>query len=562
MSLGQTFKNLNRTREILQILVKYGFEDIIANSTLRNFIPERKRVTWLRQDKPVLGYTRWERIRMCAEELGPTFVKLAQILSIRPDIIPEPLIKELEKLQDQVPAFPFEQVQEIIERETGKRIEDLFASFTQKPLASASIGQVHRARLKGGDEVVVKIQRPGVAALVESDLAILTEAVSRSERYLKKQGMLNPKDVVHTFERSITKELDYNNEARNIEKFRKFYRNYTNFYIPKAYREMSTEQFMVIEYADGCKINDITQLRSWGLDPRKVAENGMAIYLTQIFEYGYFHADPHPGNVFVRQDGVICLIDFGMVGRLLQKDKFHFASVFVGIAQRDPKKMANALKKLAITHEIENMRTFQYDLNEIIEDFADLDVSEASIADMSIRLQKVMYDHRISVPPSIFLIFRAFAILEGIGKQMHPHFNTYDFIKPYGRKIIQGQFEPKQLFNELTYRLEQMGDLVIGLPQDVKEILNKTKKGKLHFVVDHQGYGYLLKKLDILTNRFVLTMIICTLLLSSSIAMLAEFPPEFMTGYGINYLSFWGLITAGGLFVILNYVILRRSRFK
>ncbi|MBN4061567.1 MAG: ubiquinone biosynthesis protein [Flavobacteriales bacterium] len=562
MPIGQTLRNLNRTREIIQVLVKYGFEDIVANSTLRNFVPEKKRLTWLRKDKPVLQYTRWERIRMAAEELGPTFIKLAQVLSIRPDIIPEPLIKEFEKLQDKVTPFEYEKVREIIRSETKQEIEELFDEFNEKPLASASIGQVHRAKLKTGEEVVVKIQRPGVADVVERDLAILKEAVSRAERYLKKQGMLNPKDVVRAFDRSITKELDYKNEGRNIEKFRNFYKNYRNFYIPKAYRDISTQKVLVIEFADGCKINDTTQLRAWGLDPRKIAENGMGIYLTQIFEYGYFHADPHPGNVFVRKDAVICLIDFGMTGRLMQKDKYAFANIFIAMSQQDPKRMANAMKKLSISDEIEDMRAFQYDLNELIEDFVDLDVSEASIADMTLSLQKIMYDYRIIVPPSIFLIFRAFAILEGIGKQVHPHFNTYDFIKPYGRKILEDQFSPKNIWNELSYRAEQFNDFAVAFPRDLKEIISKGKKGKLHFTINHQGYGYLLKKLDSLTNRFALAMIISSLIIAAAITTLREYPPEQMTSLGISNISAWALLLAGGFFLVLCYAIIRRRKYK
>ena len=205
---NQTFRNLGRMREILAILVKYGFEDIVTNSTLRNFVSETRRHSWLRQEKPVFEYTRWERIRMAAEELGPTFIKLAQVLSIRPDMMPEPLIKEFEKLQDRVPPFPFEQAKVIIERELGRPISEVFSEFNEKPLASASIGQVHKARLKTGQEVVVKVQRPEVAEIVERDLAIIKDVVQRADRYLKKQGVLNAPDVVRAFDRSIMKELD------------------------------------------------------------------------------------------------------------------------------------------------------------------------------------------------------------------------------------------------------------------------------------------------------------------------------------------------------------------
>ncbi len=562
MLFNNTFKNLRRTREIIAVLVKYGFEDVITNSTLRNFVSERRRLTWLRQEKPVFEYTRWERIRMVAEELGPTFIKLAQVLSNRPDMLPEPLIKEFEKLQDNVPPFEFSRVRTIIKAETGVEIEELFDDFSEKPLASASIGQVHRARLKTGEEVVVKIQRPDIRDTIHQDLSILHEAVNRADRYLKKQGVLNAKDVVRAFERSMLKELDYRNEARNIEKFRDFYKNYKNFYIPRAYREYSTDKILIIEFAEGCKINNVAQLKKWGLSPEKVAENGMSIYLTQIFEYGYFHADPHPGNVLVRRDGVICLIDFGMVGQLMPKDKSNFAGVFISIAQRDARQMANYMKRLSISDGIEDMRAFQYDMQELIEDYADLDLSESSIADMVTRLQKVMYDYQIVVTGGVFLIFRAFAILEGIGKQIHPHFNTYDFIKPYGQKIVASKFEPKTILNEVTYRLDQLNEFMIAFPRDAREIVSKLKKGKIHFEIEHQGYGYLLKKLDSLTNRISLTILIASLVIGSAISMTAEWSAEMPRYYDIPYISYVGLWIAGGLFLMLIYSIIRRRKYK
>lgn len=542
--------------------MKYGFEDLIAHSTLRNLIPEKKRLSWKRGDRPVLQYSRWERVRMAAEELGPTFVKLAQILSIRPDIIPDPLIKELEKLQDRVPPFEYEKVRQIFKSETGKEIEEIFDEFSVTPVASASIGQVHKAKLKNGAEVVVKVQRPGVKEQIECDLSILKEAVDRTERYLKRQGLLNPHEVVRAFERAILKELDYRNEARNIQKFREFYKNYTNFYVHKVFREFSTEKILVIEYIPGCKINDVAQLKEWGLNPQKIAENGMLIYLTQIFEYGYFHADPHPGNVFVRKDGVICLLDFGMVGRLMEKDKYAFAWIFISLAKGDVQRMAANLRKLAVSDEIKDMRAFQYDLNDLIEDYADLDVSESSIAEMTTRLQKIMYEYRISVPGGIYLIFRAFTILEGIGKQVHPHFNTYNFIKPYGAKLIEQQFSAKSIWNEIAFKAEQVNDMLTSFPRDMKDLIDKIRKGKLRFEVEHQGYGYLLKKLDILTNRLILSLLICALLIGSAIAMKVQFPPQYINQYGIPVVSVTGLFIAGGLFVILFYSIIRRSKYK
>jgi ubiquinone biosynthesis protein len=559
---SSAFKNIKRMREIIMILVKYGFEDIIANSTLRNIVPERTRLSWMRQNNPALDYTRYERIRMAAEELGPTFVKLAQVVSNRPDMLPDELITELEKLQDKVPPFDSKKAKQIIEKETGLTIDQLFDEFQDKPMASASIGQVHKAKLKTGEWVVVKVQRPGVKDVIDLDLSILKEAVRRTERYLKREGVNNADDVVLAFERSMLKELDYENEARNLDKFKKTYESYKNFYIPKVYKEHSTSKVLIMEYVSGCKISDIKQLKAWGLKPESVAENGFNIYLTQIFEFGYFHADPHPGNVLVRQDGVICLLDFGMIGKLMPKDKYNFAGVFVSFARQDAKQMAYFMKKLSIEDEIHDMRQFEYDLSEIIDDFASLDMREGSLADMTQRLQKLMFVYQIKVPSGVFLVFRAFAILEGIGKQLYPNMQTYDYVKPFGFKLIKEQFKPKNILDELSFQFNQISSFVNTFPQEVRSIISKTTQGKLHFEVELQGYGYLLKKMDSVTNRMALTYIIMALIIGSSIIATANYPGIERTYFGLPVLSFFGFSGAGALSLILFYLILRIRKYK
>lgn len=562
MGLNNTFRNINRLRHIMGVLVKYGFEDVIANSTLRNAVPENLRIKWLRQEKPALQYTRWERIRMAAEELGPTFVKLAQVLSNRPDIIPEPLVKEFEKLQDRVPPFSSQEAIGIVEMETGRPISELFEYFSEVPIASASIGQVHKARLKDGTDVVVKVQRPDVRDIVERDLSILQEIVKRADRYLKKQGLLNAQDIVNVFERSMSKELDYTNEARNMTRFRELYKNYKNFYIPKPYREYSTDKVLIIEFISGCKFTDKKQIREWGLNVKTIVESGLNIYFTQIFEFGYFHADPHPGNVLIRKDGTICLLDFGMVGQLSKKDKYAFANVFVAMAGQDARQMAISLKKLSLEDNIRDMRAFESDLQELIDDFATLNVSEGSIADMTTQLQKVMLRYEMSVPAGVFLVFRALAILEGIGKIMYPELKTYEHIKPFGAKIIQEQWSPENVWSEVQFRAEQVSSFITSIPVELREILKLTRRGKLHVEVELQGYGYLLKKLDSITNRINFTLIICALIIGSSITATVKFPPDYMTESGLPYFSVMGYTIAGILFILVVYATMRRRYYK
>lgn len=562
MILNTTFRNINRTREILGILIKYGFEDFIANSTLRNLVTERMRIKWLRSNKPVVETTRWEKVRMAAEELGPTFIKLAQILSNRPDIIPEELVREFEKLQDRVPPFEFAKAKAIIEKETKRKLEDVFEEFSETPMASASIGQVHRAKLRTGEDVVVKVQRPLVRDLIEQDLSIIKEGVRRMDRYLKKQGVLNGEEVVRVFERAISKELDYRNEARNIERFRSTYKHRTDFYVPKPYREFSTDRVLIMEFMKGCKITDVKQLREWGISPARIVEKGMDIYLSQIFEYGYFHGDPHPGNILVNEEGTIILLDFGMVGQLMKKDKYAFAGIFIAMSRHDAREMAAQMRKLAVEDNITDMRQFVYDLNDLIEDYAYLDVGESSIQDVIQRLQKVMYDYHITVPGGVFIIFRAFAILEGIGKKMHPNFKTYEFIRPYGQRLLTEQLKPENLAHEASERLSNMTGFLNSFPIEVRGILQKISKGKLHSEVELQGYGYALKKWDSISTRTGLVYIICALMISSSIALLGTYPEDLKFYYGINKWSFMGYSCAGFFFLVWIYAIIRRKVYK
>jgi len=560
--LNQTFRNLNRTREILAILIKYGFEDLITNSTLRNLVTERMRLNWLRDEKPVFAYTRWERIRMCCEELGPTFVKLGQILSNRPDMIPEPLIREFEKLQDRVQPFDGEVARQKVEQELGCPIAEVFLSFDAQCMASASIGQVHRAVLLDGTAVVVKVQRPDVAATIERDVAIIREVVQRADRYLKKQGVLNAEEIVNLFERSMQKELDYRNEARNLDRFRSMYAHRTDFYVPRPFRAVSSDGVLVMEFVQGCKITDMQQLREWELDPEKIVETGMDVYLSQIFEFGYFHGDPHPGNILVTPEGKIVLLDFGLVGQLMPKDRQAFAGIFIAMSRHDARAMAQEMKKLAIEDQITDMRQFTYELNDLIDDYASLDVSESNIAEVVTRLQKLMYDYRIVVPTGVFIIFRAFAILEGIGKKMHPQFRTYDFIRPYGIKLIQEQLNPEYLAKESQHRFQNLLSFLHSIPVEVRNILTKTNRGKLHFEIELQGYGPALKKWDSVTNRLLITLIICSLIIGSSIGLLAPALPHTPYYYGLPVWSFTGFSFAGFLFILLVYAILRRRIYK
>jgi ubiquinone biosynthesis protein len=548
-----TLSNLTRIRQVAEVLLRYGFEDVVTNTPLRRLVSQKRRLRWLEEDeRPVFETTRWERIRLIIEELGPTFIKLAQALSNRADLLPEALIDEFEKLQSNVPPFPVEEARQLIEQELGRPLGDVFIEFDDVPIGSASIGQVHRARLHGGEEVVVKVQRPGVREKVEGDLRLLHELVRLTGGFLRNQGLTNPQDVVDAFERSMVKELDYTSEARAMEQLRKLYESYTTFYIPKAYRELSTSKILVIEFVDGCKITDKTQLLAWGLSPEQVAETGMDIYLTQIFEFGFFHADPHPGNVLVRPDGTLVLIDFGMVGKLTKQQKYAFAGVFIGMARQDARSMALNFRRLALSSDIPDMRAFEADLGLLIEDFAVLDVKDMSMSDLADSLQGIIYRYKLQVPGAVFLILRALVILEGIGKVLHPNFNTFEFVRPYGAKIIREQYSPENILSEAEYTGTQLLALLQTLPIDLRQIMRKVSKGDLRVKVELSGYNSLLRKADELVSRTILALLALGSILFSGLSLLGHYSPQMPYYRGLPVITWYSLGFSAFLIVLLT----------
>ncbi len=559
MLFDRTVKNINRIRQMVAILIKYGFEDVVTNTPLKRLVSASRRVAWLRDERPVFEYNRFERLRMVIEELGPTFIKFAQLLSNRPDLMPEGLIHEFEKLQNNVPAFDTSIAREIFEKETNKKISDVFVYFDDVPVGAASIGQVHRARLHTGEDVVVKIQRPNINVKVTTDLALIREFVRLTENFFQQQGILNPLDVVDAFEESMSKELDYMFEVRHLEQFRKLYKDDEDFSIPKPYKEFSTTKILTSEFISGCKITDIHQLEAWGLSPQEIVEKGLNIYLKQIFGKGFFHADPHPGNILVRPNGTIVLIDFGMVGKITREQRFAFAGVFVSLAQNDGKGMATSLRKLAIDSDIEVLDALGDDLNEMIDQLITLDVDDSGMAEFTVRLQKIIYKYNLKLPGNIFLILRSLAILEGIGKLMYPDLDTLAAVKPYGRKLLAEQFSLDNIGFETSNILSQVSSLFYQIPTEAKLILRKLRRGELNFHVEVNQLDRIVNEVESITNRLSITLIICALLVFSGLSLSVVFPPTIPHFVGISLVSWFGLILTFLLSLILFIMTVRRK---
>ena len=559
MIFDKTVKNITRIGEVINILMRYGFEDVVANTALKRFVPAKKQIAGYAEKSPY-DYSRWERIRMVIEELGTTFIKLAQLLSNRPDILPASLIKEFSKLQSSVPPFHSKVAKKILEKELGKPLDEVFSYFDNRTIGAGSIGQVHRARLIRGEDVVVKIQRPEAAHKVRTDLRLLREFVKLTENYFRNIGIINPIEIVDTFEESMIKELNYKEEALNMMRFRKMYEKDTDFYVPKPYRNLSTSKVLIIEFIPGCEVTDIEQLHAWGLDTKEVIEKVMAIYLKQIFDKGFFHADPHPGNILIKPDMQIMLIDFGMTGKITKRQKYDFSGVAVSIYNQNTKGLASNLRRLAVNGEVQNMQAFENDLENLIDEFTILDTEEAGISELIARLRKIIYDYKLRIPGEIFLILRALAILEGIGHKLHPDFKIVEFMMPYGKKIVTEQFSPTNIKNELTSSLSQFLSLLHSSPVDIKYILKKVRKGQLQVNIEHKGYEPILKQKEIITNKIIFTVMISALIIASSIVLAIE--PQNMTKLlGMPIISTIGYFTAIFLSVLL-FLYTFRNRYK
>ncbi len=555
MFFQKTITNIGRIRKLIEVLIQYGFEDIVINTGLNKILNyRRKGKDSAEPEEQRFTQTRWVRIRLIMEELGPTYIKLGQMLSNRPDLVPESLITELEKLQDRVPPFPTEKAKEIIERETGKPIAETFVYFDEIPIGSASIGQVHRARLISGEDVVVKVQRPFARRQIEADLSLIVEFVRITENYFIKAGILNPNEIVDTFSKSLHNELDYQMESRNLDLFRTLYKDYEELYIPKPYRELTTGKILTIEFVSGCKVNDLHTIKSWGLDPKVIAKKGLDIYLKQIFEVGVFHADPHPGNILIKPNGRIALIDFGMTGKLMQSQKYAFAGVFISLANKDAKSMATNLRRLAIDHEIEDMRAFEYDLNDLIQDYVIFANEDVGVKDFTARLQKLAYKYKLQIPGVIFLILRSLATLENTAHTLDPGFDVLENIKPYGLKLVSEQFSFKNITGEISHSTTQLFTLFYNLPLEIRDIVKQVRKGKIVLNTRQIGYDQYRRQLDFIANRLVMALVMSALIISAGISYAFSIGKEYSGMLGMPYFSLFCLLTASGLgfFVLVN----------
>ena len=555
--VSRTYRHMNRYRQIITVLFKYGFGDLVDRLHVGQYLEIGMQMVSRKRRERVEKLTRSERLRMALEELGPTFVKMGQILSSRPDLIPVEFIEELSKLQDSVPPFPFSQVREIIETELTSPIDEIFQRFEETPLAAASIGQVHRAQLKSGEDVIVKVQRPGIRMTIEVDLEILLHLATLIERHIEEWEIHRPTRIVEEFARSLEKEIDYTIEASNAERFARQFIGNSSVYIPRIFMEATTKQVLTMEFIDGIKASEIDKLDNDGLDRSIIASRGADLILEQVFKYGFFHADPHPGNVFIMPDNVICYLDFGMMGRVDRYAREHFADIVYGYVRRDESKIADAILKVVEWDREPDRRVLERDISDFVESYLYKPLKELHIGDIFQKLLELITNHGLRLPADIFLMIKAMAQVEGLGLVLDPDFDMTQRAAPFIKRIKLERLSPKRVVGDF---LESGGDLVQllkDIPGELRTVLQQLRQGKARIVFEHRGLENVISGLDRSSNRIASSLIISSLIIGSSLIIRTKIGP-FLFGFPI--LGLVGFSIAGIFGIGLLISILRSGR--
>jgi len=535
-------------------LIKYGFGYVVERLNLQGYIPLGKRLFRIPR-REFVPRNAAERFRFVLEELGPTFVKFGQILSLRRDIFSEDFIRELERLQDEVPPFPFEHVRAEILSNFRKPVEKLFLSIDEKPLAAASIGQVHKATLFDGRSVVVKVQRPGIKETVETDLNILMNLARLLERYIPEARLYDPVGIVEEFAQSIRKELDFRIEGRSADRFREIFKGSTTIYIPEVIWTLSGRHILTMEYSTGIKITEVDgDLRY----KHRLAKNFVDSYLIQIFEHGFFHADPHPGNIFILQDGRICFHDFGIMGHFDEEMMDNLSNLFLALMDKDVGRLMDIYLDVGLLAGEFDPKAFKREVRNFLEDYYDLPLRDISFAEFVNGLIAIGRRFRIKTPTDLLLFGKTFMIVESIVRTLDPEFNLIENIRPYTQILLKKRlFEPSRVYKDIIRTGIEINNILRKLPGELHHMLRRFQEGRLEIEVRHEKLEDLELHVDKASNRLSFSLIIAAIIVGSSIIMQTQIGPLLL---GFPVIGVAGYFVAGFLGLWLVWAILRSGR--
>jgi ubiquinone biosynthesis protein len=538
------------------VLIGYGFGSLIEHLRLTQFMVRGFRF-FRRGEAEIARLLPAERMRLALEELGPTFIKLGQLLSTRPDILSKNYIDEFSKLQDQVPGFSFDRVRAQVREELGDEIEALFHSFCEVPIAAASIAQVHAATLVSGEEVVVKIRRPGIVEEVETDIEVLMGLALLAERHFPENRSFDPVELVKEFARSIRRELDLSREGRTIERISANFAGDTTIRFPRIYWQRTSSGVLTLECIHGIKVSDVQALNDAGYDRKLIARRGAEAFLRQVLDHGFFHGDPHPGNVFILPGNVVCLLDYGMMGRLDSSSRQFFTDFLLSVIGRDPDRIVSLLLYSGDITDIIDSRALRRDLSDFIDEFYEQPFTEVSVGRILFELIELIAAYRIHFRPDFMMLAKALVTVEGMGRMLDPEFDMVKCLRPFVEKAAAEKLSVGHIAREVGGSLQSYYNLARTLPDDVKDILNRLNRNKFKIDLEHRGLEHFIRELDKSGNRLSSSLIIAALLIGSSLIMQTDKGPHIL---GMPAFAFLGYTVAGLMGLWLLVGIFRSGR--
>jgi len=509
--IGLAVHELGRAREIIGIVVKYGLSEWVTNSGLGKFFISKKRLARIER------YNQWERIRMAVEELGPTFIKFGQILADRPDIVPVELREELKKLQDEAQPMPDELAIKEIEKELGRPVGEVFRDFDSSRLASASMAQTYRATLLNGEPVCVKIQRPGIDKKIELDLNLMNFFAIRMQRNNAEMEAINLTGVVKEFGKTIKKELDFHHEAASVIRFSYCFQDDPDIKVPKVYSQYTTRRILVEEFIKGTKVSDLENLLKAGYDLKVLSRKAMRLVFDQIFTHGFFHADPHPGNIFVMDGEVISFIDFGMMGSLRPEHLKFLGKYVLGYLERDPHAMAEALMMASGKRNFARFKELEFQIGDMLAHYKYLSIEEMDFGKVMNESVDILIHFGLRMPSDIFLLIKSLMAIERVAVVLFPGIDFAHEMQPYAIELIAQQYSPKQIAREVFDSIKDYYKLLKELPADLNEIIYKIKEGRFKTQIEVRGLEPLAEHLDISSTRVSIAIVLASLIVGASI---------------------------------------------
>ncbi|PIC64256.1 ABC transporter [Sporosarcina sp. P13] len=553
--LKRRMKNAQRFQEIINVFFKNGFSHILFRLGLTD-----RKFSSADEEADVNLYHVGKKLRIALEQLGPTFVKLGQIASGRCDLVPEEIASELEKLQDHVESFSFEVVREIIEYQLGGTIEELFQEFDKEPLASASIGQVHKARLNSGEFVAVKIQRPNIERQVNTDLAILHDLTGFLEKNMEWAKAYHLRDLIHEFSQSLREELDYQLEALNAERISRQFEKIADIHVPRVYDEYTSRKVLTTDLVTGIKVSNIQQLDKEGHDRQLLAERIADSMLSQVMEYGFFHGDPHPGNIFIAPGPVVHYIDFGMVGQLSKEMTYHFISLLLALRKGNIRRLIDIFSAMDILDDNTNIDALYRDLQNIQRKYYETSLTDLKLSDVFVEIFSIAFRHHIRLPNEIAILSKVILTLEGVLGTLDPSFSIMKAIEPYSKKALLKQYDPRYLLENSWLSLVKNTEILVELPNDIKKAVKTIEKGKVEIAVGLKESTIIFRRFDKIANRLSLSIV----LLAFSILMVGLIIGSAISGQTAIFLHLplieVGSIIATFMFGYLIFSIIRSGR--